>query len=167
MIKAIYEKYLPSSPSQADIHFQKATFLALAQEAGTDVRQFLENMTLTTYTDAGRIKSQGVHLLTFHAAKGLEFPIVFIMGAEEGIKPMTRANSDLEEERRLFYVALTRAKAQVHLTHAQTRWQYGQAKATTPSRFIKTLSQHLIEKAAGPNEAKRKVNERTQLALFS
>ena len=78
--------------------------------------------------------------MTIHAAKGLEFPVVFMVGMEEGIFPTSRVYeagpSELEEERRLCYVGMTRAKEELHLSYAQSRLQYGQRNYNTVSRFI-------------------------------
>lgn len=145
VVKAMLAQYVADKGLDETQGLQRATLLALAQAAPADVPAFLQKMTLTPYTDVGRIKGEGVHLLTFHAAKGLEFPVVFIIGAEAGITPMQRPDSDLEEERRLFYVALTRAKQVLHITYAQKRTQYGQEKAQQPSQFISELPQHLLK----------------------
>ena len=163
-IEAILAQYLPNSCLDDSQHLQKETILTLAQEARAAVPAFLAKMTLGAYTDAGRIKGEGIHLLTFHAAKGLEFPVVFIVGTEEGITPMQRADSDLEEERRLFYVALTRAKQEVHITYAQKRTQYGQEKEVQPSRFISELPQQFL-KTIKPNPSPKQLQKR-QLRLF-
>lgn len=144
VIRATIAQYLAGRSLDAIQHLQQETLLTLAQKFPTDVANFLYKMTLTPYTDAGKIKGEGIHLRTFHAAKGLEFPIVFIVGAEEGITPIQRPDSNLEEERRLFYVALTRAKEKVYITYAQKRSQYGQEKDRHPSRFINELPQHLL-----------------------
>ena len=80
---------------------------------------------------------QRISLLTFHAAKGLEFPAVFIAGAEEGITPLDdRPGIDLAEERRLFYVAMTRARDILCITHCRRRWVHGLITEARPSRFL-------------------------------
>ncbi|MEL6358474.1 MAG: UvrD-helicase domain-containing protein, partial [Bacteroidota bacterium] len=118
VVQAVLDHFLPIDALDEGQRLQRATLLTLAQENAQDLPTFLQQMTLSPYIDAGRLRGEGIHLLTFHAAKGLEFPVVFILGIEEGITPMQRADSDLEEERRLFYVALTRAQQAVHLTWA-------------------------------------------------
>jgi len=88
-----------------------------------------------------------VHLMTLHSAKGLEFPIVFIAGLEEGILPHSRSmlNADeMEEERRLMYVGVTRAKEKVCLLHAEMRVIFGSTQANPPSRFLDDIPSHLI-----------------------
>ena len=89
-----------------------------------------------------------VVLMTLHTAKGLEFPIVFLTGLEDGVFPHTRALSDpdeLEEERRLAYVGITRAQKQLYLTNVFTRNLWGQSQYNPPSRFLKELPEQLVE----------------------
>lgn len=164
VIKAILAQYIADKRLDESQRLQKETLLTLAQEAPADVPAFLHKMTLTPYTDAGRVRGEGIHLLTFHAAKGLEFPVVFVVGAEEDITPMQRPDSDLEEERRLFYVALTRAKQEVHITYAQKRTQYGQEKEMQPSRFISELPQQLLQ-VIKPTPSPQQLSK-NQLRLF-
>lgn len=97
--------------------------------------------TVSLYGDADEIgNDNAVTLATVHSAKGLEFPIVFVVGLEEGLFPTNRQNEEnsehMEEERRLMYVAVTRAKRKLFLTYAQSRFLYGDTKMTTPSRFL-------------------------------
>ena len=109
---------------------------------------FLEMVTLTSDIDNMDDKSDIVTLMTLHSAKGLEFPIVFMVGVEEGLLPHQRAFSseaELEEERRLCYVGITRAKEQVYLTHARSRRLYGREEYRVPSRFIKEIPADLLE----------------------
>jgi DNA helicase-2/ATP-dependent DNA helicase PcrA len=89
-----------------------------------------------------------VVLMTMHSAKGLEFPVVFIIGMEEGVFPHSRAwteTAELEEERRLAYVGITRAEELLYLTHAYSRTLYGRAMSNLPSRFLKEIPERLIE----------------------
>ena len=95
-----------------------------------------------------------VTLMTLHAAKGLEFPVVFLVGAEQGILPHARAlwgetatNAELEEERRLCYVGLTRAREKVYLSHAAQRTLHGRTEATQPSLFLDEIPAHLLERS--------------------
>ena len=92
-------------------------------------------------------KKNAVTLLTVHSAKGLEFPIIFISGCEEDIFPLSnRFSSDtrLEEERRLFYVAITRAKHKVYLSHARSRYRFGEVAYQSRSRFIDEVDPETI-----------------------
>ena len=89
-----------------------------------------------------------VTLMTLHAAKGLEFPEVFILAAEEGLFPHSRALGDaaeMDEERRLAYVGITRAKLRLHFTHTRVRRIFGQATCSTPSSFLGDLPSHCVE----------------------
>src|SRR3972149_6034536 len=91
--------------------------------------------------------------MTLHAAKGLEYPVVFIVGMEEGLFPHSRSLFDInqiEEERRLAYVGITRAKEILHLTYAERRLFFGQRTSNPPSRFIIDIPENLLE-GAGTN----------------
>ena len=91
---------------------------------------------------------QKVTLMTLHAAKGLEFPVVFMVGMEEGIFPHSRVYeagpAELEEERRLCYVGMTRARQELHLSYAASRLQYGQRGYSAPSRFLEDMGQSAV-----------------------
>ncbi|MGB6406768.1 MAG: DNA helicase PcrA [Planococcus donghaensis] len=95
-------------------------------------------------------------LMTMHAAKGLEFPVVFIIGLEENVFPHSRSNNDdeeLEEERRLAYVGITRAEQRLYLTHASSRTLFGKSNFNMPSRFISEISEDLIEQTRAHHRA--------------
>jgi len=112
------------------------------------VDEFLEQVALVADTD--QIDSENhVTLMTLHSAKGLEFPVVFIVGVEEGIFPHNRALTDpveLEEERRLAYVGITRAKERLVLSHAWSRSLFGNTNYNPPSRFLAEIPDELIER---------------------
>jgi DNA helicase-2/ATP-dependent DNA helicase PcrA len=106
---------------------------------GATLEGFLQDVALQGTADTYDEDAQSVTLMTAHLAKGLEFPAVFVTGLEEGLFPISAGNSsetDLEEERRLCHVAMTRAKKRLVLTHASTRRLFGRAYANLPSRFI-------------------------------
>lgn len=108
---------------------------------------FLTELSLVTDREEEGLQS-AITLMTLHAAKGLEFPIVFIVGMEEGLFPSYRSfesNEDLEEERRLAYVGMTRAEQQLYLTSARSRLIYGRYQQNLPSRFLDEIDQDLIE----------------------
>jgi len=114
-----------------------------------DIHEFLENITLVEqeYASDKQQSKNAVTLMTLHAAKGLEFPVVFIVGMEEGIFPHSRSlmdKSELEEERRLCYVGVTRAKKRLLLTYARRRLFFGQRSSNTISRFILDLPEHVL-----------------------
>jgi DNA helicase-2/ATP-dependent DNA helicase PcrA len=124
-----------------------AELIGVASEF-THVDEFLEQVALVSDTD--QLDSDNhVTLMTMHAAKGLEFPVVFIVGMEEGIFPHSRALNDmteLEEERRLAYVGITRAQEQLLVSHAWSRNLYGSTQYNPPSRFLDEIPEDLIER---------------------
>ncbi|MGO5061594.1 ATP-dependent helicase [Lawsonibacter sp. LCP25S3_F5] len=114
---------------------------------------FLDEIAL--YTDLDRQDEEDcVVMMTMHSAKGLEFPVVFLVGAEEGIFPGIRAigeTDEMEEERRLCYVAMTRAKEKLYLTCAQQRMLFGRTSNNRPSRFVEEIPQDLLERTGRAN----------------
>lgn len=118
-------------------------------EAGMSLRVFLEEVALISDADQVEEKDNSVTLMTIHAAKGLEFSHVFVVGLEEGIFPSSRSlleSDQLEEERRLMYVAVTRARERLYLLHAQERLLYGEYKSNSPSQFVEDVPETLIER---------------------
>lgn len=110
--------------------------------------EFLEDVALATDLDKDTGDDDRVALMTIHLAKGLEFPHVFIVGLEEDLFPSAMSlntRSELEEERRLFYVALTRAEHQAYLTYAQSRYRWGKLVDSEPSRFIEEINDQYLE----------------------
>ncbi|HBQ63564.1 MAG TPA: ATP-dependent DNA helicase PcrA [Clostridiales bacterium] len=111
-------------------------------QASTGLEEFLEHVALVSDTDRMGPDSENVTLMTLHSAKGLEFPVVFLAGMEDGIFPSQRSigsSYQTEEERRLCYVGITRAKERLILTHARERMLYGSTQAQQPSRFLKEI----------------------------
>ena len=108
---------------------------------------YLEEVALMSSVDT-TVDDNVVTLMTLHAAKGLEFPVVFIVGAEEGILPHARVYEagpeELEEERRLCYVGMTRARQELHILHASSRLQFGQRSYSMPSRFLEDISAETV-----------------------
>lgn len=112
------------------------------------LERFLEEVALSSDTDEINRESEAVHVMTVHSAKGLEFPIVFILGLEEGVFPHSRSAlspQEMEEERRLMYVGLTRAKERVCLLYTEQRTIFGSTQVNPPSRFISEIPSHLID----------------------
>ena len=108
---------------------------------------YMEEVALLTDIDNFNRDKQQVTLMTLHSAKGLEFPIVFLTGMEDGLFPLQRSTEqreELEEERRLFYVGLTRAKERAYLSGAQMRQRYGETLYSKPSRFLDEIPAHLL-----------------------
>lgn len=109
---------------------------------------FLNDLALIADTDDGEAEAAEVTLMTLHAAKGLEFPVVFLIGMEEGVFPLSRASEEpdeLEEERRLAYVGITRAEEILFLTNANTRTLFGKTSYNRPSRFLREISDDLLQ----------------------
>lgn len=121
----------------------------IEEETGLDrLSRFLNDLALIADTDNGDVELAEVTLMTLHAAKGLEFPIVFLIGLEEGVFPLSRATEDpdeLEEERRLAYVGITRAEEVLFITNANTRTLFGKTSYNRPSRFIREVSDDLLQ----------------------
>ena len=111
------------------------------------LREFIDHSALVSDQDEYK-RDAAVTLMTVHAAKGLEFPLVFVVGLEEGLFPHSRAASDraeLEEERRLAYVAMTRAERYLYVTHAMKRRVYGEELASEPSTFLNEMPEEMLE----------------------
>ncbi len=122
------------------------------------VDEFLEQMSLITDADAVEGDESNVTLMTLHGAKGLEFPVVVMLGLEDGIFPHLRSMTDpdeMEEERRLAYVGITRAQERLYLTHAWSRMLFGQTQYNPPSRFLDEIPSELIEDAPGSRDTSR------------
>lgn len=130
------------------------------------LRQFLEEATLAVEADDYDAAVDAVSVMTIHAAKGLEFTDVMMCGVEEGSLPYE--NGDLEEERRLFYVGLTRAKARVHLLHCRSRFVFGDRHAREASRFLSEFERSLQETTTVADRARRSKQEKEpeQLSLL-
>ena len=117
-------------------------------DARGDLSEFLEDVALATDMDKEQGDDDRVALMTIHLAKGLEFPYVYIVGMEEDLFPSAMSmntRSELEEERRLFYVALTRAEKQAYLTYTQNRYRWGKLIDAEPSRFIAEIDEQYLE----------------------
>jgi DNA helicase-2/ATP-dependent DNA helicase PcrA len=131
-------------------------------ETGLDkLSRFLNEVSLLSETDAYEEESDQVTMMTLHAAKGLEFPIVFLIGMEENIFPLSRVNEDideLEEERRLAYVGITRAEETLYLMNANQRVLYGKTNYNRPSRFISEIDDELLEYAGIARKANSSFN---------
>lgn len=155
-----------------DIHIQEA-FARLLDYAGRfngNTTDFFADTALHTDADTYAPEVERVSLMTMHASKGLEFPVVFIAGCEETLIPHRKPDSeenDVREERRLFYVAMTRAMERLYLTHAKKRWLHGERFDRNPSQFIGDIEKQLkIDES--PRLKKKKIDkpQPVQLKLF-
>jgi DNA helicase-2/ATP-dependent DNA helicase PcrA len=152
-----------------DTDAQRLHQLALrAVPFGDRLADFLEVTALQSETDAYDPRADRVTLMTLHAAKGLEFPVVFIVGCEEGLLPYERKGEavDVAEERRLFYVGLTRAGRKLILTHAAKRVLFGQFMENPPSRFVGDIEAALKEIQEMKYRRPERKEESKQLSLF-
>jgi DNA helicase-2/ATP-dependent DNA helicase PcrA len=114
----------------------------------TDLELYLQSAALHADIDDYDDRESGVTLMTLHNAKGLEFPVVFLVGMEDGLFPLARAmesREELEEERRLFYVGVTRAEDRLFITHADRRWRYGSEMRADPSSFLQELPEGPVQ----------------------
>ena len=144
--------------------------LSVAREFGLEADEedsleaFLNHVSLVSDIDSAELATDRVTLMTLHSAKGLEFPVVFLVGMEEGLFPhfRTLSNSEeIEEERRLCYVGITRAQQQVFLTRAQCRMIYGETQSNRPSRFLAEIPPDLLENKQNRQKAQMQYGERT------
>lgn len=137
---------LLSVTTQFDAHYEP-------EEDDSDLFvDFLAELSLVSDLDSVEEEASEVTMMTLHAAKGLEFPVVFLMGLEEGIFPLSRAlmeEDELEEERRLAYVGITRAESKLYLTNAYSRMLYGRQQSNQASRFIGEIDDKLLDYANG------------------
>jgi len=117
--------------------------------AAATLENFIECMELRDAPDENEGEKNEVHLMTLHACKGLEFPLVFLLGLEEDILPHARLGQNVDEERRLFYVGVTRAKQHLVMTRVEQRKRYGQLQAAAPSRFLLELPTGLLHEMRG------------------
>ncbi len=131
------------------------------ESADNTLPEFLESITLSSDVDEMQDEDNTVTLMTLHSAKGLEFPVVFLVGMEEGIFPGYKSigePKELEEERRLFYVGITRAKQFLHLTCAKHRTIFGSTSYNAVSRFIKEIPDNLLDVVVN-NDQEEKFND--------
>ena len=145
-----YRAYLEDGTEEGEERW--ANVMELRGVAGLDgemnLSDFLQQVALVAETDNLDNREQAPTLLTLHAAKGLEFPVVFITGLEEGLLPHSRSmdsEDELAEERRLFYVGLTRAQDALYLSHAFRRTSWGDSSVAVPSRFLADIPEELVD----------------------
>ena len=159
-----YQVYLDDGTDEGVDRWENV--MELRGVAGMDTElslaDFLQQVALVAETDNLDNAAQATTLLTLHAAKGLEFPVVFITGLEEGLLPHSRSldnEDELAEERRLFYVGLTRAKDRLYLSHAFRRTTWGDSSVAVPSRFLNDIPETLLE-GGGAGQRRRQSIDR-------
>lgn len=141
----------------------------VAETCEADLDGFLSELSLETQVDTWDSRADRISLLTLHAAKGLEFPLVFIVGCEDGILPLRWGKAeqeDLDEERRLFYVGVTRAKTKLYLCRAKKRRWRGTIRELAPSPYLAAIEEQLLEHRRAKIPAKQLNKKQTQLELF-
>lgn len=152
-----YAEFLKDGTEEGEARWDNVReLLTVAEEfshlgPGASLAAFLEDAALAADADEYDASAEAVTLITLHAAKGLEFSVVFIVGLEEGICPHSRSIDEphqLEEERRLLYVGVTRARRRLFLTYASRRSQFGESSPRQPSRFFHDLPRHLVQGTA-------------------
>ncbi len=139
----------------------------------TDLPVLLDKLLLSQEYDAYGEAAEHVHLMTLHASKGLEFPVVFVVGCEDGLVPLQHGDetADVEEERRLFYVAMTRARERLYMVRSSKRMLFGEMRSTRPSPFLTDIEEQLkqYDRPKGPDRRRRrraKSKPSNQLSLF-
>jgi DNA helicase-2/ATP-dependent DNA helicase PcrA len=142
--------------------------MRMSASFGTDWDAFLRALALSQDTDFLEGKTERVTVATLHAAKGLEFPVVFIAGCEDLLLPcrLGARKTDLEEERRLFYVGMTRACRLLYLTGARSRFLYGERRSSPPSRFVEDIPGNRLKRIRHEAREGKKKREDPQMPLF-
>ena len=152
----------------ADVHMGVELLTPLAARCGDDLTRFLTELSTGAEVDAWDPRADRVALLTLHAAKGLEFPVVFLVGCEDGLLPLrfpgaVGSDDEVAEERRLFFVGLTRAQDRLFVSHAARRYRHGSERETGPSPFLAAIDPGLLERRG--DDAPRRPRDR-QLRLI-
>lgn len=161
---------IPEGKGQGE---ENKTYLPIIEMAGSfngTTQEFLERIAMNAETDQLIPHADKICLMTLHASKGLEFKVVFITGCEDDIIPYRRRGKEAEcredEERRLFYVGMTRARARLYLTHTSRRLLFGQAMENPPSPYLSDIKQILLEHERQSFKPKRKKEADRQMTLF-
>ena len=165
-----YLDYLRDGSPKAEEREENISSLVSDAKQFSELHEFLEEAALMSSADEAS-NADSVTLMTLHAAKGLEFPVVFMVGMEEGIFPHSRVHeagpSELEEERRLCYVGMTRAREELHVSFAASRLQFGQRAYNPPSRFIGDMGSNVLStpRETGQFASSQPFDEQSALAL--
>ncbi len=153
LVRTGYRHYLRDGTPQAEDREENVGSLVSDAAQFASLGDFLDEAALMSSAD--EVAEESVTLMTMHAAKGLEFPVVFMVGMEEGIFPHSRVFDtgldDLEEERRLCYVGMTRAREELHMSYASSRLQFGERSYNPPSRFLDDLGSAAAHIATDPS----------------
>jgi DNA helicase II / ATP-dependent DNA helicase PcrA len=147
--------------AEVDVRAAGEVLAPLARRCDSDLERFLTEISLGAEVDALDPRADAVTLLTLHAAKGLEFEVVFLAGCEKNLLPLrfpgpdTMTDADVAEERRLLFVGITRARARLYLTCASRRTRHGSTSATGPSPFLAAISPALLDRSGTPEPGRR------------
>jgi uncharacterized protein (TIGR00375 family) len=155
------------APDESLVRLALQRLTTLAERSAFDAARFSDAVTLATEADVFDPRADRVSLLTIHAAKGLEFPVVFVVGLEDGLMPLAFGAPDpatLAEERRLLYVGMTRAKDRLLLSRAERRTLRGRVREQAPSRFLADIERELLRRQT--SDLPRRRPEAQQLSLF-
>ncbi len=160
ILQLLKEENTPESLARRENILELISALTEFTDHRTDARleDFLSEVSLVSEIDMAEFGRNAVTLMTLHAAKGLEFPVVFITGLEEGLLPISLATDDrlqVEEERRLMYVGMTRAKQRLYLSHARTRYHQGEMLYCIRSRFLDEIDALFLNGSAGKPAGRR------------
>ena len=153
-MKSLVEENSPKSMTRREniLELENAISYFEKNNKNATLSSFLQEISLITDTDKYDEDKPAVTMMTVHAAKGLEFPVVFVVGLEEELFPVgSRNNEDvnIEEERRLFYVAITRAEKELFFSHCRSRYKYGEEQRKTRSRFLEEVSSDVVRTETG------------------
>jgi len=147
--KTGYRSFILDGTEEGESRWENIEELKSVAKNAESIDEFLESVALVSDIDALDNSIEAVTLMTMHNAKGLEFPVVFIVGMEEGLFPHANClmdPSELEEERRLCYVGMTRARQRLYFTYTQSRLIYGSVSSNPPSRFLSEIPEELVER---------------------
>ena len=161
----------PAGPRRIDALAAGEVLAPLARRCGTDLERFLTEVSLGATVDAMDPRADAITLLTMHAAKGLEFEVVFVAGCEDGLLPLRlpgargglMPGADQAEERRLLFVAMTRARSRLLLSYAATRTRHGSEAPAGPSPFLHAIGEELLDR---PHKARPRRQVQRQLRLL-
>jgi ATP-dependent DNA helicase UvrD/PcrA len=154
-VRTLAARVAGSAAAAIDVRAAGEVLAPLARRCGSDLERFLTEISLGAETDALDSRADAVTLLTMHAAKGLEFAVVFLAGCERGLLPLwfpgrgPMTDGDLAEERRLLFVGITRARARLFVTCASRRTRHGGTRDTGPSPFLAAIDVTLLDRSAG------------------
>lgn len=166
--KTGYRDYILDGSPQAEDRDANLSVLISDAKSFVTLSDYLEEVALMSSVDSNTDQSK-VTMMTLHAAKGLEFPVVYMVGMEDGLFPHSRVfengPKELEEERRLCYVGMTRARKELYLTYAQSRLQFGQRSYASPSRFLADMG-HGVSLGQQPARARSDYDEFDQIPEF-